>query len=78
MKKAKIMLAGLVIIAAVGSGLAFKAQKYSFTIWTGATTNVCATPADGFTTALSGSVKTYVTTVDGGDQCEYTFTAANF
>lgn len=41
MKKAKLLLSGIAVLAVVGSALAFKAQKEFKVLWTGTTNDQC-------------------------------------
>jgi len=70
MKKVKIMLTAVVVFAAIGGALAFKAQKFGSVIYT--TTNEAGTPRcplekfDFTTTSVETGTKISVSTVKNG------------
>ncbi len=78
MKKAKIMLASMAILAVVGSSLAFKANKFGAIIWTGTAPNDCLQQTVNFTlTDEPVGDQLYVTTIDPSivaPNCSFSFT----
>ena len=81
MKKAKVMLSALAVLAVVGTAFAFKANRYgNHFVYTGAlngtlTIGSCTTERDG--TAISnGTATVYASTVSNSTTCPAVFTEA--
>jgi len=74
MKKVKVMLTGIAVLAAVGGGLAFKAKStFGFTIYTSTIENQCGTELRNHTIQATpvteGQISVYYTTVPDDPNC---------
>lgn len=80
MKKVKIMLSAIALLAVVGGSLAFKAQyNYGTQLYTGTSTNSCPILKQNVTSTSDDSFpSTYVTVPTGNTTiCELTYTKPN-
>lgn len=74
MKKVKVMLTAIAILAVLGGALAFKAKKFGSTIYCpGPTTTYCLVPYDGFTTTNTGSTLVHCTIQPVNAVCNQTY-----
>ncbi len=65
MKKAKVMLASIAILAVVGTSFAFSAKKFGGIVWTGTSLTDCPNVlVDVTTTDGAGFQQTYVTIIN--------------
>jgi hypothetical protein len=71
MKKAKIMLATMAVIALVGGSLAFNAKKFNSTIFTGTSRTSCPTALlnSTFTSTENTTGLLYITTEINTNDC---------
>ena len=79
MKKAKLMLSALAILAVVGTAFAFKANRFAVHyVYTGAyvsgnATGACQTAANG-TGISNGTAAVYASTASAASGCPYVYT----
>ena len=75
MKKMKIMLMAVLVVAAVGGALAFKAKKFDPTLKCGPALNLCPTPRTIYSITDEANphfTQTFCTTEEGDtDDCTF-------
>lgn len=76
MKKVKVFLTAITVLAVVGGALAFKANKFNTKkIWTSTQAGACSNEVlNKVLTTTSTSAKIYVTDAGAGAQCILTYT----